>query len=112
MNITELIETAIIHQIAYHAASKINQAREMDFITFFFDDIYCSFSVPLDLEIFEAYKKDVFNIPIRDLISAQAIDKIYLDIDKEPELRLKNIDALVAMIKWHYKEFTHAKRAI
>lgn len=112
MTITELKETAIIYQMAYYVAKYTNYFIGNDFVTYCHIESQCWQSSALDFKRYETYKQDVFNVPIRDLISAQALDKIYLEIDKEPELRLKNIDALVAMIKWHYKEFINAKGTI
>jgi|SRR6185295_1032897 len=107
MTLSELKETAIIHQMAYFLADEIREIDYFEHECLIYDEIikkvFFGAKYFAECLIKNKYEK-VFVIPLYDLLGAGGLDLIENSNNPEimPEYRLKNIDALVSMIKWHY----------
>jgi hypothetical protein len=106
MKLSELKEQAIINQMAYYASIYAQECFKNEYLCYDFEDNTVTFDNEIDIKRHDYYKRKVFAIPISDLIGCGGLIEIYdyADNKKEPNLQVKDIDAIINIIKWKYRK--------
>ncbi len=107
MDIIELKQTAIVHQLAYYLADNIRECIATDYLTYYWQDNVCTFSPEITHYRHVTYKENVLDIPLQDFISLGAIYELYFDVGSGAELHINSISNVIAIIECYYLDFQH-----